>query len=39
LPAYFAQITALRSEHQDNPASLALLDALDQWGNDLQTTL
>ena len=39
LPEYFAQIATLRSEHQDNPATLALLDALDQWGHDLQNTL
>lgn len=39
LPDYVAQIAALREEHHDNPTSLALLDALDQWGHDLQKSL
>lgn len=38
LPEYVAQIAELREEHKDNPASLALLDALDQWGHSLQDT-
>ncbi len=38
LPEYIAQIAALREEHQDNPASLALLDALEQWRHTLQDT-
>jgi len=38
LPEYVAQIAALREEHKDNPASLALLDALDQWRHTLQDT-
>ena len=38
LPEYSAQIAALREEHQDNPASLALLDALEQWRHTLQDT-
>ena len=38
LPDYFAQIRTLREEHHDNPASLALLDALDQWGQHLHPT-
>lgn len=38
LPEYSAQIVALREEHQDNPASLALLDALEQWRHTLQDT-
>jgi len=36
LPDYFAQIRMLREEHHDTPATLALLDALDQWGQHLQ---
>jgi exodeoxyribonuclease-1 len=36
LPDYFAQIRTLREEHHDNPAPLALLDALEQWGQQLQ---
>ncbi len=39
LPDYFTQIATLRTDHQDNPPALALLDALDRWGNDLQSTL
>jgi len=39
LPDYFAQVLALRTEHHDNPAALALLDALDQWGQNLQQSL
>lgn len=39
LPDYFTQIATLRIDHQDNPSALALLDALDRWGNDLQSTL
>ncbi len=39
LPDYFTQIATLRTDHQDNPSALALLDALDRWGNDLQSTL
>ena len=39
LPDYVAQIASLREEHHDNPTSLALLDALDQWGHDLQKSL
>jgi len=35
---YLAQIGALRGEHHDNPASLALLDALEQWRHTLQET-
>ncbi len=38
LPEYVAQIAALREEYKDNPASLALLDALDQWRHTLQDT-
>ncbi|WP_312915618.1 exodeoxyribonuclease I [Stenotrophomonas sp.] len=38
LPEYIAQIAALREEHKDNPASLALLDALEQWRHTLQDT-
>jgi len=38
LPEYVAQIAALREEHKDNPATLALLDALDQWRHSLQDT-
>ncbi len=38
LPEYVAQIAALREEHKDNPASLTLLDALDQWRHTLQDT-
>ncbi|MEN5208938.1 exodeoxyribonuclease I [Stenotrophomonas terrae] len=38
LPEHVAQIAALREEHKDNPASLALLDALDQWHHTLQDT-
>ncbi|KRG67139.1 exonuclease I [Stenotrophomonas terrae] len=38
LPEYVAQIAALREEHKDNPASLALLDALEQWRHTLQDT-
>ena len=38
LAEYIAQIAALREEHQDNPASLALLDALEQWRHTLQDT-
>ncbi|WP_313642197.1 exodeoxyribonuclease I [Stenotrophomonas sp.] len=38
LPEYIAQIAVLREEHQDNPASLALLDALEQWRHTLQDT-
>ncbi|WP_313271938.1 exodeoxyribonuclease I [Stenotrophomonas sp.] len=38
LPEYIAQIAALREEHKDNPDSLALLDALDQWRHSLQDT-
>lgn len=39
LPDYVTQIASLREEHHDNPTSLALLDALDQWGHDLQKSL
>ena len=39
LPEYFTQIATLRGEHPDNPAALRLLDALEQWGHDLQNTL
>jgi len=35
---YLTQISALRGEHHDNPASLALLDALEQWRLTLQET-
>ena len=38
LPEYIAQIAQLREEHKDNPDSLALLDALDQWRHSLQDT-
>lgn len=38
LPEYVAQIDALREEHKDNPVSLALLDALEQWRHTLQDT-
>jgi len=38
LAEYSAQIAALREEHKDNPASLALLDALEQWRHSLQDT-
>ncbi len=38
LPEYIAQIAVLREEHKDNPASLALLDALEQWRPTLQDT-
>lgn len=38
LPEYSAQIAVLREEHKDNPASLALLDALEQWRHTLQDT-
>lgn len=38
LPEYIAQIAELREEHKDNPDSLALLDALDQWRHTLQDT-
>lgn len=38
LPEYIAQIAQLREEHKDNPDSLALLDALDQWRHFLQDT-
>ncbi|WP_312369320.1 exodeoxyribonuclease I [Stenotrophomonas sp.] len=38
LPEYIAQIAELREEHKDNPDSLALLDALDQWRHSLQDT-
>ena len=38
LPEHVAQIAALREEHKDNPASLVLLDALDQWHHTLQDT-
>ena len=38
LPEYIAQIAVLRDEHKDNPDSLALLDALDQWRHSLQDT-
>jgi len=35
LPQYQAQIAGLRNEHAGNPATLGLLDALDDWGNSL----
>jgi len=35
---YQAQISQLRMEHADNPATLALLDALDDWGRSLLHT-
>lgn len=38
LPEYIAQISELREQHKDNPDSLALLDALDQWRHTLQDT-
>ena len=38
LPDYYAQIRTLREEHHDNPAPLALLDALEQWGQQIQPT-
>ncbi len=38
LAEYSAQIAVLREEHKDNPASLALLDALEQWRHTLQDT-
>jgi len=38
LAEYSAQIAALREEHKDNPASLARLDALEQWRHTLQDT-
>jgi exodeoxyribonuclease-1 len=38
LPEYIAQIAELREQHKDNPDSLALLDALDQWRHTLQDT-
>src|SRR5699024_6959376 len=39
LPEYFAQIDALRAEHHDQPDRLALLDHLQQWGQQLQQSL
>ncbi|MCL7713968.1 exodeoxyribonuclease I [Stenotrophomonas mori] len=39
LPDYVAQILALRQEHHDAPASLALLDALERWGQTVQDSL
>ncbi len=38
LPDYFAQLRTLREEHHESPASLALLDALEQWGQQIQPT-
>ena len=39
LPQYFEQIEALRAEHHDQPECLALLDHLQQWGQQLQQSL
>ncbi|KIQ95912.1 exodeoxyribonuclease I [Lysobacter sp. A03] len=39
LPEYFTQIDALRTEHHDQPDRLALLDHLQQWGQQLQQSL
>ena len=36
LPDYLTQIHALRDQHHDTPAALALLDALEQWGLQIQ---
>ena len=37
--SYFERIATLRDEHTGNPDRLALLDALDAWGHDLQSGL
>ncbi len=39
LDSYRAEITRLRSEHAGDAGKLALLDALDAWGNDLEASL
>ncbi len=39
LPQYRAQIEALRAEHAAEPARLALLQQLADWGNHLEQTL
>ncbi|WP_222564558.1 exodeoxyribonuclease I [Novilysobacter antarcticus] len=39
LPQYFEQIEVLRAEHHDQPDRLALLDHLQQWGQQLQQSL
>src|SRR5690606_20904846 len=37
--AYFQRIATLRGEHTADPARLALLDQLDDWGRQLQASL
>ncbi|MDQ3494089.1 MAG: exodeoxyribonuclease I [Pseudomonadota bacterium] len=39
LPQYAAQIAALRASHGDEGAKLALLDRLEAWGRDIDTSL
>lgn len=39
LPAYFAQIQALRTAHADDGAKLALLDRLEHWGREIDAGL
>jgi exodeoxyribonuclease-1 len=39
LPAFNAEVERLRGEHAADPAKLALLERLETWGRDIESSL